>query len=185
MAQASYPAAAPCLIWAALCTVVSWSLQTNRDVVQAEAPTVFVSWTSGRGKDGANTIWSICFCIWFEHRFCTWQPVSAYCHVTGFRCCEEIGEAARPFGASRCSGGAPASGLATSSVLPAQSARCCDRHSCPTFEIFLELTLIVGSAGFTWPSMSSQGGLESYWMRTCCFRNIFLNYAFLNIFMDV
>ena len=26
----------------------------------------------------------------------------------------------------------------------------------------------------TWPSMSSQGGLESYWMRTCCFRNIFL-----------
>ena len=26
----------------------------------------------------------------------------------------------------------------------------------------------------TWPSMSSQGGFESYWMRTCCFRNIFL-----------
>ena len=26
----------------------------------------------------------------------------------------------------------------------------------------------------TWPSMSSQGGLESYWMTTCCFRNIFL-----------
>ena len=26
----------------------------------------------------------------------------------------------------------------------------------------------------TWPSMSSQGGLESYWMRNRCFRNIFL-----------
>ena len=25
----------------------------------------------------------------------------------------------------------------------------------------------------SWPSMSSQGGIESYWMRTCCFRNIF------------
>ena len=25
----------------------------------------------------------------------------------------------------------------------------------------------------TWPLMSSQGGLD-YWMRTCCFRNIFL-----------
>ena len=36
-----------------------------------------------------------------------------------------------------------------------------------------ELTLIVGSAGLLDP-MSSQGGLENYWMRTCCFRNIFL-----------
>ena len=38
-----------------------------------------------------------------------------------------------------------------------------------------------------WLSMSLQGGLESCWMRTCCFRNIFLifPYVFLNIFMDV
>ena len=43
----------------------------------------------------------------------------------------------------------------------------------------LELTLIVGSAGL----MASQGGLESYRMRTCCFRNIFLLH-FLNIFME-
>ena len=54
VAQASYPAAAPCLIWAALCKAVSWSMKTNKDVAQAEAPTVFVSWTGGRGKDGAN-----------------------------------------------------------------------------------------------------------------------------------
>ena len=33
----------------------------------------------------------------------------------------------------------------------------------------------------TWPSMSSQGGLESYWMRTCCFRNIFLMFFLKHI----
>ena len=37
----------------------------------------------------------------------------------------------------------------------------------------LELTLIVGFAGFFRPSISSQCRLESFWMGTC-FRNIFL-----------
>ena len=39
-----------------------------------------------------------------------------------------------------------------------------------SFSNILELMLIVGFAGLLDP-MSSQGGLENYWMRTCCFRN--------------
>ena len=31
----------------------------------------------------------------------------------------------------------------------------------------------------TWPSMSSQGGLETYWMRTCCFRMLFWTYSWM------
>ena len=45
-------------------------------------------------------------------------------------------------------------------------------HSVGWFRVYLELTLIVGSAGLLDP-MSSQGGFDSYWMRTCCF-SIFL-----------